>query len=564
MKYKPEGAESRDPESADRVLAGGKVAALQAGDDPGAEELIESGMAPVGVAAVDVVAISPDAGLASAEDQPLPGRWILSDRDIRQIILGVSTAMFIAALNQTIIATALPTIGRDFHDLDNLSWLITAYLLSSTIAGPLCGKLSDIYGRRVVMMSALGVFVIGSIACALAPNMLTLILMRGLQGIGGGGIVPLVQATVADAVAPRERGRYQAYIGTVWIAAGVAGPVLGGYIAQHLHWSWVFWVNVPLGVGAAYMINRQLKLLPVNHRKHKLDLVGAALMAAAAISLLLALTWGGVRYPWLSSNILLLFGFSFALTLAFAYRLAHEDEPFLPLALLSNPVVRWGTMTASCAVSTSIALTVFMPLYYENVHHLSASDSGLALIPLAVMTTPGSVLSGRVMMHFDRYKWLPMIGLSCATVALGLLAWWPAAPLWVVIAALCVFGVGIGTVFSMATVSIQNSVSRFQVGTATGVMNFFRALTSALAVAVVGAIILSGLGHTGDEGAGRAADVLAQMDANGEGLAGIYRWVFVACAVFLLASIFALVMMEERPLRGRSESGPGKTQKPKP
>jgi EmrB/QacA subfamily drug resistance transporter len=564
MKYKPEGAESRDPESADRVLAGGKAAPLQAGDDPGAEELIESGMAPVGVAAVDVVAISPDAGMASAEDQPLPGRWILSDKDIRRIILGVSTAMFIAALNQTIIATALPTIGRDFHDLDNLSWLITAYLLSSTIAGPLCGKLSDIYGRRLVMMSALGVFVIGSIACALAPNMLTLILMRGLQGIGGGGIVPMVQATVADAVAPRERGRYQAYIGTVWIAAGVAGPVLGGYIAEHLHWSWVFWVNVPLGVAAAYMINRQLKLLPVNHRKHKLDLVGAALMAAAAISLLLALTWGGVRYPWLSSNILLLFGISFALTLAFGYRLAHEDEPFLPLALLSNPVVRWGTMTASCAVSTSIALTVFMPLYYESVHHLSASDSGLALIPIAVMTTPGSVLSGRVMMHFDRYKWLPMIGLSCATVALSLLAWWPTAPLGIVITALCVFGVGIGTVFSMATVSIQNSVSRFQVGTATGVMNFFRALTSALAVAVVGAIILSGLGHTDGGGAGRAADVLAQMAANGEGLAGIYRWVFVACALFLLASIFALIMMEERPLRGRSESGAAKAQAPKP
>ena len=558
MKYKPEGAESRDPESADRVLTGGRAAPLAAGDDPGAEELIESGMAPVGVAAVDVVAISPDAGMASAEDQPLPGRWILSDKDIRRIILGVSTAMFIAALNQTIIATALPTIGRDFHDLDNLSWLITAYLLSSTIAGPLCGKLSDIYGRRLVMMSALAVFVIGSIACALAPNMITLILMRGVQGIGGGGIVPMVQATVADAVAPRERGRYQAYIGTVWIAAGVAGPVLGGYIAEHLHWSWVFWVNVPLGIAAAYMINRQLKLLPVNHRKHKLDLFGAALMTAAAVSLLLALTWGGVRYPWLSSNILLLFGFSFALTLAFGYRLAHEDEPFLPLALLSNPVVRWGTMTASCAVSTSIALTVFMPLYYESVHHLSASDSGLALIPLAVMTTPGSVLSGRVMMHFDRYKWLPMIGLSFATVALLALAWWPAAPLWTVITALCVFGVGIGTVFSMATVSIQKSVSRFQVGTATGVMNFFRALTSALAVAVVGAIILSGLGHTGGEGAGRAADVLAQMDANGEGLAGIYRWVFVACALFLMASIFALIMMEERPLRGRSESGTGK------
>ncbi len=150
------------------------------------------------------------------------------------------------------------------------------------MAAPLCGKLSDIYGRRKVMMSALGMFTSGSVACALAPNMLTLILMRGLQGFGGGGIVPLVQATIADAVAPRERGRYQAYIGTVWIAAGTAGPVIGGYIADYLHWSVAFWINVPLGLAAAYMINRQLRRLPQNHRKHKLDLFGALLMMTAA------------------------------------------------------------------------------------------------------------------------------------------------------------------------------------------------------------------------------------------------------------------------------------------
>ena len=551
MKHSSEQAD-RDPKSADRAMTGGSVPAPEAGSDPGAEELIESGVAPVGVAGVDVVAIAPDAGAASADDQPLPGRWVLTDAEIRPIILGVCTAMFIAALNQTIIATALPTIGRDFHDLSNLSWLITAYLLSSTIAGPLCGKLSDIYGRRLVMMLALGMFVIGSIACALAPNMLTLILMRGVQGIGGGGIVPLVQATVADAVAPRERGRYQAYIGTVWIVAGIAGPVLGGYIADHLHWSWVFWVNVPLGVGAAWIINRQLKRLPVNHRKHKLDLFGAFLMMSAAISLLLALTWGGVRYPWLSSTIILLVGFSFALTLAFAYRLAHEDEPFLPLAILANPVVRCGTAAASCSVSVAIGLTVFMPLYYESVHHLSPSDSGLALIPIAVMTTPGSILSGRVMLHFDRYKWLPMIGLSSAVAALGVLAIWPAADLWIVISLLCVFGTGIGTVFSVATVSIQNAVSRYQVGTATGVMNFFRALTSALVVAIMGAIILTSLGRDG-----KPVDVLAAMGDSGTDLASIFRWVFVASIVFILMSIAALVLMEERPLRGRSEGAKG-------
>ncbi|HVG51894.1 MAG TPA: MDR family MFS transporter [Xanthobacteraceae bacterium] len=545
----------RDPESADRALGD---AVAPGANDPAKAELEEATVAPVGVAAVDVVAIPPNEGRKtdSADGVALPGRWVLTDAEIRPIIYGVSLAMFIAALNQTIIATALPTIGRDFRDFDNLPWLITAYLVTSTVAAPLCGKLSDIYGRRLVMMSALGLFMLGSIACALAPNMLALIIFRGLQGFGGGGLVPLVQATMADAVAPRERGRYQAYIGTVWVIAGVLGPVIGGYIADHLHWSVAFWINVPLGLAAAYMINSRLKLLPQNHRKHKLDLFGATLMMSSTIALLLALSWGGVRYPWFSTAILALVGFSIALTLAFSYRLRHEPEPFLPLSVLANPVMRYGTAAASFAVAVSIALTVFMPLYYENVHHLTAGQSGLALIPIAVMTTPGSVMSGRIMMRFDSYKWFGMSGLVCATLAIASLAVWPRAPLWAVIIALCVFGMGIGTVFSMSTVSVQNAVSRFEVGTATGTMNFFRSLVSALVVAIMGAIILAGIG--GEQG--RAAEILAHISAHKGGapvdLSEVFRWVFAASVVFLLMSIAALIMMEERPLRGRSEAGP--------
>jgi EmrB/QacA subfamily drug resistance transporter len=550
----------RDPESADHSLTG-RIAA--GANDPASAELAEAGVVPVGIAAVDVVAIAPEAAAAagSVPGVPLPGRWILTDAEIRPIILGVSLAMFVAALNQTIIATALPTIGRDFKDFDNLAWLITAYLLTSTVAAPLCGKLSDIYGRRLVMMSAIGLFMAGSVACALAPNMLILILMRGLQGFGGGGIVPLVQATIGDAVAPRERGRYQAYIGVVWVVAGVIGPVIGGYIADYLHWSVAFWINVPLGAAAAYMINRQLKRLPQNHRKHKLDVFGAALMMTSAIALLLALAWGGVRYPWFSSTIILLVCCSVALTLAFGYRLVNEPEPFLPLSVLANPVMRYGTAAASSAVSVSIGLTVFMPLYYQSVHHLSAGQSGLALIPIAVMTTPGSILSGRIMMRFTRYKWFPMIGLTCATLAIAALALWPTMPLWSVIVALCVFGTGIGTVFSIATVSVQNAVSRFEVGTATGAMNFFRALISALVVAIMGALILAGIGGEGN----RAVEIMAQVTAHAGGqvgevsvdLAGVFRTVFACGVVFLLASIGALMLMEERPLRGRSEGAKG-------
>jgi len=547
----PDRDDQRDPEALDAALT--NRIAVDGGADPASAELLEAAVAPVGVAPVDLVATPPATGAAPAPGGPLPGRWVLTDAEIRPIVLGVCLAMFVSALNQTIVATALPTIGRDFNDFENLSWLITAYLLMSTVAAPLFGKLSDIYGRRKVMLLALGIFTFGSVACALAPNMLLLILCRGLQGLGGGGIVPLVQATVADAVAPRERGRYQAYIGTVWIAAGTAGPVAGGYVADHLHWSLVFWLNVPLGLAAAFMIYRNLARLPRHDRKRKLDLIGALLMMSAAILLLLVLTWGGGRFAWTSPQIIGLLIGSGLLWLAFNWRLTHTDEPFLPLTVLSNPVVRAGTLAASFAVGSQIGLTIYMPLYYENVYGLSATNAGWALIPIAVMTTPGSVLSGQVMVRFRHYKWLPMIGLSVAALTHVFLACWPTAPLWLVVSALCVIGVGVGTVFSVATVSIQNAVSRFQVGVATGVMNFFRALFSALVVAVMGAIVLAYVG-----GEGRAVDALATAGTGGVDLAGAFRWVFVCGAVFLMFSLVALLIMEERPLRGRSEMPTGR------
>jgi EmrB/QacA subfamily drug resistance transporter len=486
--------------------------------------------------------------------EPLPARWAMSHAEIRVIVLGVMLAMFLAALNQTIIATALPTMGRDFHDFENLSWLVTAYLLTSTVAAPLYGKLSDIYGRRAMMLSAIGVFVVGSIVCALAPNMLVLILARGLQGLGGGGIQPIAQAIVADAVAPRERGRYQAYMGTVFVTAGVGGPVLGGFLAEHVHWSLIFWLNVPLGIIAAIGINNTLKRLPRHDRPHKLDLFGAALMMAASILLLLALTWGGTRVPWLSPMIFGLIAGSALLSLAFGYRITQAPEPFLPLPVLANQIVRMGTMATSCAVGTSIGLTIFMPLYYESVHRLSASDAGLALIPIAVMTTPGSMLSGRAMMYLRHYKWVPIVGLSISISTLLLLIFWPRAPLAVVVTALGFIGLGIGTTFSVSTVCIQNAVSRFQVGTATGVMNFFRSLASALVVAVMGAIVLAGIGLAPERGARGVEAAAAAAGALGVDMRHVFSWVFGAGVAFLVLGLFAMIRMEERPLRGRSET----------
>ncbi|HXF88705.1 MAG TPA: MFS transporter [Xanthobacteraceae bacterium] len=491
-------------------------------------------------------------GAAAVAPPRPPAR--MSHAEVRKIFFGVMLTVFLAALNQTVIATALPTIGRHFYDFENLSWVVTAYLLTSTAVAPLYGKLSDIYGRRAVMLAATGIFMAGSAVCAAAPNMLILVLGRGLQGIGGGGILPVAQSIIADVVAPRERGRYQAYMGVVWVTSGVGGPVLGGALAEHLHWSLIFWLNVPLGLLAAWLTQTYLKRIPRHERRHALDILGALLMMASAIPLLLALSWGGVRYAWLSPVIVTLIAASFVLSFAFAWRLVRAPEPFLPLAVLNNPVMRMGTLAAAFAMATSIALTIFTPLYFEVVHKLSATDAGLALIPLA-LTTPGSLLSGRAMLYGRHYKWVPMAGLACAIAALAVLVWKPAIPLVVVIVLLSVVGTAIGTCYPVTTVSIQNAVATHQVGVAMGALNFFRSLASAFGVAVMGAIILAGFGAAPERGA--SVSVLAQtVGAQGFDAAGVFRWVFFAALLFLGISLLALYLMEERPLRSSTSGDP--------
>ena len=482
----------------------------------------------------------------------------LTKADVRNIFYGLMLGMFLSALNQTIVATALPTIGRDFGDFENLSWVIIAYLLSSTVVSPLYGKLSDIHGRRAMMLLAIGLFLAGSVVSAAAPDMALLIAGRTLQGIGGGGIVPLTQTTIADMISPRERGRYQAYMGTSWIVAGVAGPALGGVIAEYLHWSVIFWLNVPFGLIAALLTYHAMKRLPRHERPHQLDIVGAALMIAAATLLLIALTSGGTRVPWISSTIFVLVAASLALSLAFVWWLRLAPEPFLPLTVLRNPVMRAGTAATSWMLGAVLGLTVYMPLYFQVVHKLSATEAGLALIPIVVMTTPGSMVSGRSMMHLRRYKISAIVGAIIAIASLTVLCVRPAMPLYGVIIVLTLIGFGAGTVYPVATVSIQNAVPAHQVGTATGAMNFFRALASTLAVAIMGAILLAGLGAM--PGRGTGVELLVETaGAAGIDMAAVFRFVFVAADIFLLAALAAVLLMEERPLRGPATSAPPAT-----
>jgi EmrB/QacA subfamily drug resistance transporter len=482
-----------------------------------------------------------------ARRQTPPGRGPLTRAEIRLIFYGLMLGGFLSAVNQTIVATALPTIGRDLGDFGNLTWVIIAYLLSSTVVTPLYGKLSDIHGRRAMMLAAIGLFVAGSAAAAMAPNMALLIAARVLQGIGGGGITPLVQTTVADMVAPRERGHYQAYMGIAWVMAGVLGPALGGVIADELHWSVIFWLNVPFGLVAALLTSTSMKRLPRHERPHKLDMLGAALMTAAATALLLALTSGGTRFAWASPAIFGLLGACLVLTMLLAWWLKRAPEPFLPLTVLANPVMRAGTLATSCALGAMTGFMVYLPLYYQVVHKLSATDAGLALIPVVIFTTPGSMMSGRSMMYLRHYKISALAGLGLAIAAVAALVWWPAMPLVGAVVASGFIGFGVGSVFPIATVSIQNSVLRHQVGTATGAMNFFRALASTLVVAVMGAIVLAGLGVTPERGAG--TELVAQM-AGAPDAGGVFRWVFAAALAVAILAFVAVLRLEERPLRG--------------
>jgi EmrB/QacA subfamily drug resistance transporter len=477
----------------------------------------------------------------------------LSHPEIRTIVLGIMLAMFLGALDQTIVATALPTIGRHFGNLDDLSWVVTAYLLTGTASTPLYGKLSDIHGRRAVMLTAIGIFIAGSVACALAPSMTMLILARALQGLGGGGLMALAQTIIADIVSPRERGRYQGYIGAVFAISSVGGPVLGGFLTEHLSWALIFWINVPLGLAALGMTSSALKLVPFHPRKHSLDIVGALLMMSASIALLLALSWGGRQFDWISAPTGALLMTSVMLWGLFAWRLVSSAEPFLPLTVLANPVVRCAALTGSCNMGTLVGMTIFVPLYFEVVLHLSASQSGLALIPLMGATVAFSTITGRLMMHMEHYKRVPLIGLSIAIVSLAPLAIWPGAiPTALVLVLLTLIGAGLGTVFPVSTVCLQNAVSRGQMGVATGAANFFRALFSALIVAVLGAIVLGGLGGV----TGMSVEMLARA-ASATELSYAFRFVFLACALVLCFGMAFLIALEERPLKGPSTPSGG-------
>src|SRR5712692_3467225 len=426
-------------------------------------------------------------------DPLTPPSGYLDHAAARRIVVGVLLTMLLAALDQVMVATALPTIAASLGDVENMSWVVTANLLGATAVTPLYGKLSDIRGRRAMLLIAIGVYAVGSLACALAPSMLALIFGRAVQGLGGGGLMPLVQTIIGDVASPRDRPRYQAYTSSTFIVSTVGGPLLGGFIAQYFHWSWIFWINLPLCALAYVFSHNVLQRLPRHERPHELDVLGAVLMLGAAIPLILALTWGGRRYAWSSPELVALFAVSAALWTLFAWRVMTAGEPFIPLAVLRDGAMRVGTVAGFFVVGMMIALTIVMPLYAQLVLGLSVSASAGTIVALQGGSTVTSVVGGRLLVRFIHYKRVPLVGLLLSIAGLAPLAMAPSgfSPL-AAIALIALVGFGLGPTFPFTVVVVQNAVAHHELGIATGAMNFFRALGATFLVALFGAIMLSG------------------------------------------------------------------------
>lgn len=470
----------------------------------------------------------------------------LTESEKNVIIAGILLSMLLAALDQTIVAPAMPTIGRSLGHADYLPWIVTGYLLTATAMAPLYGKISDVYGRRPTVYAAILIFLAGSLVSAMAPNMFVLVIGRAIQGAGGGGLFALAQIVIGDLVPPRERARYAAWISGTWAVASIAGPLLGGGFAEHLHWSLIFWINIPLGLVAMAIINKPLRKLPVASKRHRIDALGALLLVVATALLLLALNWGGSAYPWASREILGLLACSAVFWSAFALRLMRAAEPLISLEVLSNPIVLAGTASMFLLQAANIGLSVYLPVYLQSIIGLSVSQSGLAMLGLLLGTVAGATFSGRTIPRFFHYKRIAMIGVLFAIICLGVLSMVAgrASLLVVELLTICI-GLGSGTTFPVATVSVQNAVDRAHLGVATGVLTFLRSLGSALGVAMLGAVALGyGLPLAG-EGVPAAGQIVSATP---------FMMIFLAAAIMLVLALITLALMPEKSLRGRDEA----------
>jgi EmrB/QacA subfamily drug resistance transporter len=474
-------------------------------------------------------------------DAQASGTRPLTHREMRLIVFGVLLPVFMGSLDQTILAGALPTIGREFGDVHALPWLITAYLIASTAVTPLYGKISDIHGRRFTLRIAILTYMAGSLVCALAPNMFVLILGRTLHGLGGGGLTSVGMIVLGDIAAPKDRGKYYAYFSLTYTTAGACGPALGGFFAEHLHWSAIFWMNIPMGAIAFASKSILLRRLPRHERPHRLDVLGALLMVTAGVSFMLALNVVGVRFQWTSLPILALSAFALVMSLGFVLRLMTAPEPLIPIAILASPIARCAIAANSFGWGSIVGLNIFLPMFLQTVLGMSATHAGLSLMVLMVTLNLSAGIAGHILGRVKHYKTVPILGLVLAIGSVATLAWQAGnlSPLSFELL-LAMIGIGFGPLPPLMAVVLQNCVAPHQLGTAVGTMNFSRNLFSTFLVAVFGAIVLGGA---------PAIELGSGLPPMAGDPAGGFSRVFFVAATSLSVAFLSLLLLEERPLK---------------
>jgi EmrB/QacA subfamily drug resistance transporter len=421
------------------------------------------------------------------ENAPLTGAAL------RSVFIALMLGMFLAALDQTIVSTALPTIVGDLGGLNHLSWVVTSYLLASTISTPLYGKLGDMVGRKPVFLAAILIFLAGSMLAGLSQSMAELIGFRALQGIGAGGLMVGAQAIIADIVPPRERGRYMGLIGSVFAVASVAGPLLGGFLVDNLSWRWVFYVNLPLGVLAVLIVSTRLHL-HAPHVRHQIDYLGFSLLSGGVAALILLTTWGGSEYAWGSSTIFWLAVVGIVLLAVFVWWEGRVTEPILPLGLFRSPVFSVANAMGFTIGMAMFGAIIFIPLYLQIVYGVSPTESGLLTIPLMGGLLVASILSGRAITRIGRYKAFPIAGTAVLVVGMFLLSRLGVhTATWVASAYMIVVGAGLGLVMQVLVLVVQNDARPHMIGVVTSSATFFRSVGGAFGVAVFGAIFSSRL-----------------------------------------------------------------------
>jgi EmrB/QacA subfamily drug resistance transporter len=439
--------------------------------------------------------VAADGAAGAAVTGEAPGPQYFSHRQIIIILFGVMAGMLLFALDQGIVGTALPRIVSELGGLDQLSWVVTAYLLTSTASMPLWGKLSDLYGRRRIFQLAIGIFLVGSALCGLSQDMLQLIVFRAIQGVGGGGLFAVAFSIIGDVIPPRQRGRYQGYFGAVFGVASVAGPLLGGWLTDGPGWRWIFYVNLPVGL-AALVVTSMVLRMPVVRREHRIDWAGAALIVAAVSCLLLYLDWGGKEYGWTAPGSLALLATAALLTVAFVVIERRAVEPIIPMRLFRNPVYAVGNAYGFLAGVAMFGGFVFLPVYLQAVKGFSPTASGLSLLPAIIGIFSTSITSGQLITRTGRYKIFPVIGSVVLIVALLLLSRLSVdTPFWQVAFAEYLFGAGLGFTMQTIVTAVQNAVEFRDLGAATSSVTFFRQMGASIGVAIFGAALSSRLAH---------------------------------------------------------------------